>query len=62
MDLLCEDLQKDGEQQNGAKDGRLVSGCAMIHLIVQKCRVVIEAIADGNNDDGEEVNGDQCYL
>ena len=54
MDLLREDLQKDGEQQNGAEDGRLVSGCEVSRLIVQKRRVVTEVAADGNKDGSEE--------
>ena len=54
VDLLCEDLQKDGEQRNGAEDGRLVSGCEVSRLIIQKRRVVTEAAADGNKDGNEE--------
>ena len=54
VDLLREDLQKDGEQRNGAEDGRLVSGCEVSRLIVQKRRVVTKAAADGNKDGSEE--------
>ena len=54
VDLLCEDLQNDGEQQNGAEDGRLVSGCEVSRLIVQKRRVVTEAAANGNKDGSVE--------
>ena len=54
MDLLREDLQKDGEQRNRAEDGRLVIGCEAICLIVKKRRVVTEAATDGNKDGSEE--------
>ena len=37
-----------------AEDGRLVSGCEAIRLIVQKCRVVTEVAANGNKDGSEE--------